>query len=72
MPLYEYACPQCEERFEVLQRMGADASGVRCPGCGGTQVAREVSTFAAAATPAAGARSAPAGCACHPGRGSCP
>lgn len=48
MPLYEYACPDCHERFEVLQRMGDGAEGVRCLACGGEHAERQLSTFAAA------------------------
>lgn len=47
MPLYEYRCPDCRARFEVLQRMGEDASAVRCPECGAARVERQLSTFAA-------------------------
>ncbi len=32
MPLYEYTCPLCEHRLEVLQRLDADAPW--CPRCG--------------------------------------
>ncbi len=46
MPLYEYACRDCGAKFEVLQRMGADGTGVACPKCGGQQVAKQLSTFA--------------------------
>ena len=46
MPLYEYICRECGRRFEVLQRVGADASGVTCPKCGGRDVAKQHSTFA--------------------------
>ena len=49
MPLYEYTCRECGRRFEVLQRVGADGSGLTCPGCGGAQVAKQFSTFASAA-----------------------
>jgi putative FmdB family regulatory protein len=48
MPLYEYRCPRCCERFEVLQRVGASADAVRCPECGADQVERQLSSFAAA------------------------
>ena len=48
MPLYEYACPDCGAKFEVLQRMGADSAGVVCPKCGGARVAKQLSTFASA------------------------
>ena len=46
MPLYEYTCSSCEDRFEVLQRIGADASGLECPECGSVSLERQFSTFA--------------------------
>jgi putative FmdB family regulatory protein len=46
MPLYEYSCRACCRRFEVLQKIGADASGVVCPNCGATNVTKQLSTFA--------------------------
>jgi len=46
MPLYEYSCRGCGRRFEVLQRVGADARDVACPACGGREVAKQLSTFA--------------------------
>jgi putative FmdB family regulatory protein len=48
MPLYEYRCPACAARFEVLQRVGEDASALACPDCGAAGVERQLSTFAAA------------------------
>lgn len=47
MPLYEYSCRSCENRFEVLQRLGEDAAGVRCPTCDHGEVEKVFSTFAA-------------------------
>ena len=44
MPMYEYTCKDCEERFEVLAR-SASAPAPICPSCGG-EVARQFSTFA--------------------------
>jgi putative FmdB family regulatory protein len=46
MPLYEYTCRECGRRFEVLQRVGADGTGVACPGCGASHVTKQFSTFA--------------------------
>ncbi len=46
MPLYEYRCPACHERFEVLQRMGESSEKVRCPECGAKEVEKQFSTFA--------------------------
>ena len=31
MPIYEYRCTQCEERFEVRQSFGEDGSKLNCP-----------------------------------------
>jgi putative FmdB family regulatory protein len=54
MPLYEYACRKCGRRFELLQRVGADADGVTCPECGGSEVTKQFSTFASAVSASAG------------------
>ena len=55
MPLYEYSCRGCGRRFEVLQRVGADHSGVGCPVCGSDDVAKQFSTFASAVSTSGGA-----------------
>ena len=34
MPLYEYQCQDCENRFERIERVSAPSDGV-CPTCGG-------------------------------------
>ncbi|MBN2809538.1 MAG: zinc ribbon domain-containing protein [Deltaproteobacteria bacterium] len=34
MPLYEYECPQCGTRVEVLQKTGEDGSLLKCRHCG--------------------------------------
>ena len=47
MPLYEYLCRGCGERFEVLQRLGAAGDDVLCPRCGEARPQRVLSTFAA-------------------------
>lgn len=47
MPLYEYQCRSCRERFEVLQRVGEGGEGLRCPRCSAGEVDRKLSTFAA-------------------------
>ena len=46
MPMYEYRCSHCELRFEVLQRIGQGAEGLKCPECGRSEVERQLSTFA--------------------------
>ncbi len=48
MPLYEYRCPACQGRFELIQHLGANAAETVCPACGGQHVERQLSTFAVA------------------------
>ena len=43
MPLFEYRCPACDSRFELLIRGSAVPS---CPSCGGTSLERTLSLFA--------------------------
>lgn len=64
MPLYEYRCPRCGHRFEVLQKIGQGAEGLLCPSCGAEKVEKQFSTFASAGS---GSPSASAGVACGPG-----
>lgn len=33
MPIYEYLCKQCGQRFEVRQAVGEDGSSLNCPKC---------------------------------------
>jgi putative FmdB family regulatory protein len=55
LPLYEYRCRACEERFEVYQRIGADSRGLECPACGQVdELEKEYSTFASAGGGACG------------------
>jgi putative FmdB family regulatory protein len=44
MPIYEYRCRACDERFEELVR-NLDAV-VPCPSCGGRDAERLLSVFA--------------------------
>ncbi len=55
MPLYEYACADCNERFEILQSMGEGSEDLSCPSCKGPSVERQLSTFAGMASPSGGA-----------------
>jgi len=68
VPLYEYRCPGCDERFEVLQRLGASGEDVLCPRCGEQRPERVLSIFAAGgAREGAGAAAAAAACCRGPG-----
>lgn len=33
MPIYEYQCTHCGQRFEVRQAIGEDGSSLSCPEC---------------------------------------
>ena len=55
MPLYEYRCRDCGERFEVLQRLGERGDDLRCPSCGQPAPERQLSTFASTGASRAGA-----------------
>ncbi|MCK4331733.1 MAG: zinc ribbon domain-containing protein [Dehalococcoidia bacterium] len=33
MPIYEYQCTQCGEKFELRQSFGEDGSKLACPKC---------------------------------------
>ncbi|MDP9121121.1 MAG: zinc ribbon domain-containing protein, partial [Acidobacteriota bacterium] len=46
MPLYEYRCRGCGDRFEILQRLGGGAAGLSCPHCEGHELDKQFSTFA--------------------------
>ena len=77
MPIYEYACQDCQHKFSHLhKRLGEPAPA--CPECGSQKVKKLFSTFSAAkgssAAPCAAADSCPhaheehhcgPGCCCH-------
>ena len=45
MPLYEYRCTACGEKFEVRQSMGEDWAKLNCPKCQATKPEKLFSTF---------------------------
>ena len=65
MPIFEYACNDCGNRFEKLVRRTGDADAVRCPACGEDHLTTQYSTFAARS--AASKSAEPSGC----GSGMC-
>lgn len=46
MPVYEYRCPKCGERFEKFVRSFNAQAEVVCPRCGNKEVEKAVSLFA--------------------------
>jgi putative FmdB family regulatory protein len=57
MPIYEYTCRDCEERFEELILRASDETEVTCPSCQSHEVERCLSATAASPTGGAGGRS---------------
>ena len=53
MPIYEYRCSECGEKFEKLVRFSASTSEVECPKCGGRKVDKLISAFSARTSSAA-------------------
>ena len=67
MPLFEYACKDCDRQFEILIRA---QESPECPSCHGTQLEKKLSTFAARTAGAAADPMPMGGCgACGDPRG---
>ncbi len=47
MPIYEYLCESCGDKFEKLVRRSEDVLESGCPSCGQKHLRQEYSTFAA-------------------------
>jgi putative FmdB family regulatory protein len=59
VPIYEYACLECESHFEELVRSSEQA--VACPECGAAKVLKQLSTFAVVGAEKQPSFSGPAG-----------
>jgi len=59
MPIYEYECTKCGERFELRRSIADSDSEVKCPKCGAEKPRRIFSTFATASSGGACAPSSP-------------
>jgi putative FmdB family regulatory protein len=67
MPLYEYLCRDCGDRFEVLQRLGEGPEGLSCRECGAAALEKQFSTFAAVTAGGSSAADRGAGMDCGAG-----
>ena len=47
MPIFEYQCDDCGNKFEKLVRRSEEAQGTECPSCGHHHVTTQISSFAA-------------------------
>ena len=66
MPIYEYVCPDCEFKFELLRPVSQSTETATCPRCQ-KSAERVLSTFACFTTDESGVTSAVGGSSC----GSC-
>lgn len=66
MPIYEYRCQTCDERFERLVPMSAANAPAVCPTCGSPDTRKQFSTFATSVRSSASANT---GTACAPSGG---
>jgi putative FmdB family regulatory protein len=48
MPIYEYACQECQHTFEMIRPMKEADAPLHCTKCQGDQVTRRISLFNAA------------------------
>jgi len=55
MPIYEYECKECKERFEALLSVNEDDQSLRCPNCQGNKLQKVLSLFSSASTKSSGA-----------------
>ena len=45
MPIYEYQCNECGERFELFVRSSVRRDAPTCPKCGSLKVQKAISLF---------------------------
>jgi putative FmdB family regulatory protein len=45
MPIYEYVCQDCQQRFEALRSMADSDKAIPCEYCGSDQTQRAISVF---------------------------
>ena len=45
MPIYEYICLKCNEKFSLLQGIKASGDDTNCPKCASTDVKKVISSF---------------------------
>lgn len=61
MPIYEYVCVNCGQKFEMRRGFGQADDPATCPECGDQRVRRLLSTFVAFSSSEGGTRTAVAG-----------
>jgi len=69
MPIYEYICLKCEDRFERLT--GVSSAEPSCPSCGENRVRKQFSVFASPSPTPSATTVRSGGGACGAGGGCC-
>jgi len=64
MPIFEYVCKSCGEKFEKLILSASRERSLTCPVCGSREVKKAFSTFGTGGSSSLGAASASS---CAPG-----
>ena len=59
MPLYEYECLECGEKFELRRSIADSDTEIKCPECGAENPRRVFSVFAMTSSTGACAPSSP-------------
>lgn len=50
MPLYEYICQECDNRFEKRVSFSEAESDQECPACGSSRSRKQISLFASSSS----------------------
>jgi putative FmdB family regulatory protein len=61
MPIYEYRCAECGEKFELFLRSVTRKAVPTCPKCGSSEVEKAVSLFGVGGS-SGGSRASAAAC----------
>jgi putative FmdB family regulatory protein len=48
MPIYEYQCTSCEEKYEMRRSISDNDDDIKCPKCGAERPRRVLSQFTSA------------------------
>ena len=54
MPIYEYICLKCNEKFSLLQTINASSLCTHCPKCASKDVKKVISSFSCSSGSAEG------------------
>ncbi|MDH4231933.1 MAG: zinc ribbon domain-containing protein [Nitrospirota bacterium] len=61
MPIYEYICLNCTEKFSVLQSIHASGHDTKCPKCASKEIKKVISAFCCSSGSAGASSSYPSG-----------